>query len=297
MATSSALAFAAGKPPTYQNLFGLPTGPMTPDGGPMTAPSTARQPQTLNAPTQTAAIPIPTTPATTPGAAGAPTPTVNTTFNLQTDPALQQVNALAGLSDQQANAQALKQRQQQLIQYGDPTLAAAVLGQSDPTVQAAGQNQESDLAMLGRERDQNLHQFENQLDPSLAFSGYRVGQEHLLGQAFQDALAKAAAGVNGNLDSITGQLNAELAGNNTNRINALGTAEANQIQLLLGGGGASPPPGPGGLNFGPDNPIPDYFAPLNNLTPQDWASLAALPANKPSLSAAAAPRPGALRPS
>jgi len=193
-------------------------------------------------------IPIPTSPATTPGAAGAPTPTVNTTFNLQTDPALQQVNALAGMSDEQANAQALKERQQQLLQYGDPRLAAAVLGQSDPTVTAAGQNQESDLAMLGRQRDQNLHQFETQLDPSLVFSGYRVGQEQQLGQAYQDALAKAAAGVQGNLDSINGQLNSALAQNNVNRTNALGTAEANQLALALANaaaGGTSSASSPG----------------------------------------------------
>lgn len=264
MASSLALAAAS---PTYQNPFGLnttgrgvPTGPLTPDGL-MTPPQKpAGQTGTGTAPPMV--MPLPTTPATTPGAAAAPTATMNTSFDLQTDPALQQVNAIAGLSDQQATAQALKERQQQLLQYGDPRLAAAVLGQNDPFVQAAGQNQESDLAMLGRERDQNLHQFETQLDPSLTFSGYRVGQEQQLGQAYQDALAKAASGVQGNLDSITGQLNAALAQNNVNRMNGLSAAEANQLALIaagLGGGttasvpGATPAQASGGFNVNPQD--------------------------------------------
>jgi hypothetical protein len=294
---ASALASAAAG---ASNPFGLPlprtarNGQLPVDtGGPngyqlLTPPQSARGPQ--NSPTQTAVLPIPSTPATTPGAAAAPTPTVNTAFDLQTDPALQLTNAFTGLSDQQANAQALQQRQQTLLQYGDPTLAAAVLGANDPTVMAAGQNQESDLSMLGRQRDQSLRSFETQLDPSLAFSGYRVGQEQQLGQAFQDALAKAAAGEQGNLGSITGNLNSALNQNAMSRANALEQAYQDELRIILNGGGtgaagsgtAPPTPGDGspgpsssGQLFGPDNPIPDYFAPLNNLTPQDLANLAA----------------------
>lgn len=265
---ASALALAAAGKPTYQDPFGL-TGARTSglggaQGYQLLNPPQQPRGQAQKDPTQTPVIPIPTSPATTPGAAGAPTATVNTSFNLQTDPALQQVNALMGMSDQQAQASALKQRQQQLLAYGDPSLAAAVLGQTDPTVQAAAQNQESDLAMLARQRDQNLRNFENQLDPSLVFSGYRVGQEQQLGQAYQDALAQAAAGINQNLDQITGNLNSALQQNQTSRANALSQAEANQMQLILqglgggtttggGGGGtgtpttsASPPPVSGG---------------------------------------------------
>lgn len=198
-------------------------------------------------PTQTPVIPIPITPATTPGSEGAPTPTAGQfSFNLQTDPALQQVNAMVGLSDQQAQAQALKERQQLLLQYGDPTLASAVLGANDPTARAAALNQESDLAQLGRQRDQNVQQFEQQLDPSLTFSGYKVGQEKLLGQAYQDALAKAAAGVQSNLDTINGNLNQELSQNQFQQGNALEQAYAQELQMILAGqaGGGTPPPTP-----------------------------------------------------
>jgi len=263
MAGYSPLASAAAG---ATNPFGLPIPPRTgsaiiPDlgvGGQSSQSLTPpQQPRGQQKPTaQTSVLPIPITPATTPGAAAAPTATMNTAFDLQTDPALQQVNALAGLSDQQANAQALQQRQQQLLAYGDPKLAAAVLGQNDPTVQAAGQNQESQLAMLGRERDQNLRDFETQLDPSLAFSGYRVGQEQRLGQAYQDALAQAAAGVQGNLGTITNELDAALGQNNANRMNALDQAAADRTALImngLGGGttpteGGTPPPVSGGGN-------------------------------------------------
>lgn len=244
---ASSLALAAGRPATYQNPFGLESaggakvsGLGGAQGYNLLNPPQKPAGQAQKSPVQTPVMPIPISPATTPGAAAAPTAVMNKTFDLQTDPALQRVNALAGLSDQQANAQALQERQQQLLQYGDPTLAAAVLGQNDPTVTAAGQNQESQIAMLGRQRDKNLHDFETQLDPSLTFSGYKVGQEQQLGQAYQDALAQAAAGVQGNLGSITGDLNAALAQNNTNRENALSQAEANQMALILQGlGGGS----------------------------------------------------------
>lgn len=274
---SSALAMAAAKPPTYQDPFGLNSGAgggarMSGLGGAQ-GYNMLNQPQTpagqaQKSPVQTPVMPLPVTPATTPGAAGAPTAVPNMAFDLQTDPALQQVNALAGLSDQQATAQAMKERQQQLLQYGDPRLAAAVLGQNDPFVQAAGQNQESQLAMLGRQRDQSLHDFESQLDPSLTFSGYKVGQEQKLGQAYQDALAQAAAGVEGNLDQITGNLNSALQQNTTNRANALSQAEANQMALILqglgGGVNAPTPPVSAGATGGADiaGPANSTLSPL-----------------------------------
>lgn len=257
MAVSSALAAAAAG---ASNPFGLPgirrTGSMLPDGGPQgyqlfNPQQPAGQAPTTQNSTTTPVMPIPTVAATTPGAAAAPTPNAGQfSFDLQTDPALQQVNALTGLSDQQAHAQALKEQQQQLLQYGDPSLAASVLGSADPTVQATGQNQESDLAMLARQYGQNVHDFETQLDPSLTFSGYKINQEQRLGQAYQDAIAKAAAGVEGNLDSITGNLNSALQQNASSRANALEQAYANELALILAGlgGGATagdnttPPP-------------------------------------------------------
>lgn len=239
----SPLASAAGR----NNPFGLPGANSTYGIGGANATGGYQGYQLLNppqqpagqqkTPTQTPVVPLPVSPATTPGAAGAPTPSAGM-FNFMTDPALQQVNAMVGLSDQQAQAQALKERQQLLLQYGDPNLAAAVLGAGDPTVQAAAQNQESDMSQLGRQRDQNVQGFEQQLDPSLAFSGYKIGQEKLLGQAYQDALAKAASGAQSGLDTINGDLNAQLQ---QNAFQAMMAALASQGN---GGGGSGPPPPP-----------------------------------------------------
>jgi len=263
MAVSSLASAAAGR----NNPFGLPGANSTYGIGGANATGGYQGYQLLNppqqpagqqkTPTQTPVVPLPITSATTPGAAGAPTPAAGQfSFNLQTDPALQQVNAMVGLSDQQANAQALKERQQLLLQYGDPTLAASVLGAGDPTAQAAAQNQESDLSQLGRQRDQNVQQFEQQLDPSLTFSGYKIGQEKLLGQAYQDALAKAASGVQSGLDQINGNLNQEIQQNQFQQNNALQQAYANELQMILaglgGGAGAGAPSGGSSTISGPN---------------------------------------------
>lgn len=265
---ASPLALAAG---SSQNPFGLPgmanaSNPfglsgnssagigstMSNPDGPVNPPVSAQQ----KTPTQNSVIPMPQTQATTTGAAGAPTPTAGQfTFDLKTDPALQQVNALTGLSDQQAQAQALKEREQQLLAYGDPRLAAAILGKNDPTVQAAAQNQESTLSQLSRDNANNLKGFETQLDPSLAFSGYKVGQEQQIGQNYQDALAKAALGVQGNLDQITSNLNAALSQNNAQRESALEQAYQNALALIQAGlgpaaAGATDPAGFAQMNHG-----------------------------------------------
>lgn len=200
-------------------------------------------------PTQTPVIPLPITAQTTPTAASA---TGSSMTDIATDPAIQQVNALVGLSDQQAQAQALKERQQLLLAYGDPTLAASVLGAGDPTVQAAAQNQESQLHQLDRQNMANLNDFNSQLDPSLAYSGYKVGQEQQIGQNYQDALAQAAAGAQSGLDQITSNLNATLEQNAMQE-------EMAYLEFLLsgGGGGGSTPPASSPPPQGPP-PITNY---------------------------------------
>lgn len=155
-------------------------------------------------------------------------------YDISSDPVLQQVNAMTALTDQHAQASALRDRQQQLLNYGDPALAASILGINDPFVGAVGQNQDSTLSLLGRARDQNLHNFTTTLDPSLAFSGYRIGQEGLLGQQYQDSLARAAAGIQGNLGGISDNLNATLEADANQRAQALADAYARAIQQALG---------------------------------------------------------------
>lgn len=149
---------------------------------------------------------------------GPPTPAA---YDINTDPALQTVNALTGMNDEQARAQALQQKQQQLLSYGDPSLVQGLLG--DATLaQAAGANPTSTLAGLSQQRDRNTHDLtENLNKQNLGYSGYRVTQETQAGQDYQNALAQAAAGVNSNLGGIDSALAQALGQNQAQRIAAM----------------------------------------------------------------------------
>lgn len=179
-------------------------------------------------------------------AASTPPPVASTTYDLNTDPALQQIQALAGLNNQQAQAEALKEQQNLLLQYGDPTIAAAVLGQSDPLVQAAAQNPTSTVNQLGQQRDQNLKTLDNGLNAqNLIYSGYRVDQEQQNAQNYQNALAQAAAGLNSNLDQVTSNLNGQLSANNSQIADGINAAAARAAQNATTSGtdpGAYVPP-------------------------------------------------------
>lgn len=154
-----------------------------------------------------------------------PTAAAVNSYDLSTDPALQQVQKLAGLNDQQAQSGALAQREQLLLAYGDPKLASSVLGATDPIVQAAGQNPTSTVAQLGQQRDRNLKSLDDQLQAAnLGYSGYRVTQETQAGQDFQNALAQAAAQVQGNLGQVDSSLAAALAQNNATRAQGINDA-------------------------------------------------------------------------
>jgi hypothetical protein len=164
-----------------------------------------------------------------PGAATPPAtpPTAPTTYDLNTDPALQQILALAGLNNQQAQAEALKERQNLLLQFGDPNVTASVLGQNDPLVQAAQQNPTSTVNQLGQQRDQNLKTLIDQLNPqNLDYSGYRITQEQQNAQNYQNALAQAAAGLNSNLGQVDMNLNQQLSANNAQIAQGYTAAEA-----------------------------------------------------------------------
>lgn len=154
-------------------------------------------------------------------------------YDFTTDPILQQVQAAMAQADANAQADALQAREQLLLQYGDPQLAAAILGSSDPMVQAAGQNQESTLAMLGRGYKQNLRNYDTTLDPSLVFSGARIRGENQLGQNYQDALAKAAAAIQSGLQGITTNLNSRLASDQQQVLQALSDAYTRAINQAL----------------------------------------------------------------
>lgn len=190
---------------------------------------------------------IPTTP---------PTAAAVNSYDINTDPALQQIRSLAGLSSDQAKAGALKQREDLLLAYGDPTVAASVLGANDPIVQAAGQNPTSTVHQLGEQRDRNLKTLDDALNTAnLGYSGYRVTQETQAGQDYQNALAQAAQQLQGNLGTVDSNLQSVLATNNNQIAQGILDAANRAAQqaattgydpgaFSTGGGAAG---GPGGL--------------------------------------------------
>jgi hypothetical protein len=163
-----------------------------------------------------------------------PTAAAVNSYDISTDPALKQIQSLAGLSDQQAQAGALQQRQDLLLSYGDPTLAASVLGPTDPIVTAAAQNPTSTVAQLGQQRDRNLKTLEDQLNAAnLGYSGYKVTQETQAGQDFQNALAQAAAQLNQNLGGVDSTLAQALAANNEQRVQGINSAADRAAQQAM----------------------------------------------------------------
>lgn len=172
-----------------------------------------------------------------PGEPGGPPPQ----YDLSADPVLQQVQAAVTLDNQQAKSAELNAEDQALLAYGDPALTAKILGAKDPMVAAAGGNQESTLALLRRGYHQGLQQFDDTLDPSLLFSGARIKGEGLLGQTYQDDLARAAAGIQSQLSGITGSYDSAVQGNEDKLLQALADAYSRALQNAL----VNPPAGPG----------------------------------------------------
>jgi hypothetical protein len=272
---TSGLALAAAGFTTPSNPYGF-----------RTARNTTGYRDTVAAPRPPAAAPTRQTapaPAVNPQAAQqqntAPTPGG---YDLNTDPALQQIQALAGMSDEQANAEAMKQRQQQLLAYGDPNLARSVLG-DESFAQAAAGNPTSTLAQLGQQHSRNTHDLTEALNANnLLYGGYRVTQEQQAAQDYQNQLAQAAAGVNGNLDTISANLAAALLANQQQRNQALQDAANRAMQAAAaagvpGGTGsdpyAAPPPETYNYNFAPEPAIESIANVANSgLTPGQAAA-------------------------
>lgn len=170
----------------------------------------------------------------------APTAQGVNSYDINTDPALQQIQALTGLNDQQARASATQQIRDQLLAYGDAGLAGqAALGGDSTLAQAASANPTSTLAQLGQQKTRNLKTLDDQLNAqNLSFGGYRINQESQAAQDYQNALAQAAAAVNSNIGSIQSALQAALNQDAMQRANGLFTAEqAAAAAGATGGGG------------------------------------------------------------
>lgn len=214
--------------------LGLNTGSASAafQGTTVLGPAKTGQAGSVNVPKPPAAPAYPPT-APVPSQTQTPSAAVVNQYDINTDPALQQIQALTGLSDEQAKAQATQQIRDQLLAFGDPTLAGKTeLGGDSLLAQAAAQNPTSTRAQLTQQRDRNVKSLDDALNANnLTYSGYRVSQEQQAAQDFQNALAQAAAGVNSNIGQIQGGLNQALSANEQQRAQALFQAELLAAQL------------------------------------------------------------------
>lgn len=203
--------------------FAAPPRPSQPAGytQAQVSASLAANPNASHGPYMGPTMPAQYTPPPSP-----PTAAAVNSYDLSTDPALKQIQSLAGLSDTQAQAGALQQRQNLLLAYGDPNVAASVLGATDPIVTAAAQNPTSTVHQLAQQRDRNVKTLDDQLEgtPNLGYSGYRITQETQAGQDYQNALAQAAAQLNQNLGSVDSNLASVLSANNEQRVQGINSA-------------------------------------------------------------------------
>lgn len=197
------------------------------------------------------------------------TPTVNTTFtqpqagqgqlyDLNTDPALQQVYAYTGRADEDARAQANADRSRLIEQAGLPDLAAALgLGSSvadvaraNPFSSAANLRHSYELAaeQLAKQNQVNRETFDEQANAAnLFFSGYRQQELARLADAFATAQAENTRGYQGGLSDLSSTvqdrvaaigsaLAQALAGSQADRIRALQEARDRRIQTALAAG-------------------------------------------------------------
>lgn len=230
------LASAAAGTPTVGDPFGLlgrsPSAPMI--DGTTAAPA---KPQAAATQAPVAQAPPAAQPAAQPAAA--PQQSV---YDINTDPALQAVNAYTGLSDEQARGQAQQQMRDTILNSGFEELARKVFAGDENLAKAAASNPTSTKAQLTHQKDLSQKDLLDALNApghNLGYSGYRVSQEGELGRQYEDALAQAAAGTNSQLDQIGGGLASLLQGNRQQRAGALGDASSRAIQYAL----ANPPVG------------------------------------------------------
>lgn len=222
---------AAAAAPTSTNPFGLNL-PQHVSGSYAYTPPTHPAAAAPGTAQPAAAAPKTVVPAT---AAAPPTPAG---YDLNTDPALQQISALTGLSDEQANAAALKQKQHLALGYGSDTFAHA-LGLDDSYAEAASHNPTSALAQAAQQRDRNTKSLTDQLFANnLGYSGYRVTQEEQAAQDYQNELADLAGQYDTGADTISGNLSSTLGQNQAQRTQALNDAATRAIQAAIANGGA-----------------------------------------------------------
>lgn len=212
----------------------LPTGPITTPAYPSAYPQ-----YNPSAPTQY-----------TPQPAQAPTAPPGFSFDLETDPILQRMHALAASQRAQAESGALALRKQLAIDYGDTGYGKTL---DESTGKAAEQNPFSVFANLANQYQTGTRNLEENLNAhNLFYGGARI-----------NALANALTDYQRQQAAATGQEQQSLTGIEQNRVAALLAADqeeqqaytdayARALQLALaggyggGGGGGATYPGPNG---------------------------------------------------
>jgi hypothetical protein len=189
-------------------------------------------------------------------------------YDYNTDPILQQVQALSTQQRGDAQSGALSLRKQLAIDYGDTDYARNVLG-DEGTAQAAAGNPNSVRAQLLKSYQTGQGTLDENLNKAnLFYGGERVKQQGQLTQNYQSQLAGATGNEQGALGNIQSNLTSALSAADARdqAAQAQAAAQAQQAamqQALLaalsgmyapqpsydyggggGGGGAAPAPAP-----------------------------------------------------
>lgn len=133
-------------------------------------------------------------------------------YDYDADPILQKIRAMTGMQRQQAEAEALGQRKQVAIDFGDDTYARNVLGDEN-TARAAAANPHSVRARRKSEYGDLTRALEDDLNKrNLFYSGHRADELTRGANEYQGRLYDAGREQQGILDQIRQGLLAALLG-------------------------------------------------------------------------------------
>lgn len=184
----------------------------------------------------------------TPG--GPPTPPApdGSTFDPNTDPIVAAILAQNDRDRRQAHASMLAAEEQLLQAFGDPTLAASILGSGDPTIAGISSDYKlgstSTLARLAKAYDDTVTSNEDQLNKAnLFFSGTRAKRLSDLSYQKNARLADAKTALDQAVQAQADRFNAEKQAEADRYLSGIDAAYTRWLQQHLGtGGGDKKPP-------------------------------------------------------
>lgn len=177
-------------------------------------------------------------------------------YDYDADPVLQRIQGLTGQDREFAQAGALDAKKKLAIDYGDDSLARQ-LGDEN-TALAAANNPIGVRQQLRKGYDENVQGFENDLDSTLFYSGYRGNQLGKIAGGYQEALAGAGQQQQGLLSEIERSLADALMDADYRDANAQAEAAQRAISQGMLGGDADPAADPMAGQGG--DPIADALA-------------------------------------